>query len=179
MTFVWWIPEEYWKVSFEQDPSMTAAQTEDFLKVLRSYTIVVVVVGKVGSFGGITYKPVEDIRGSIQLIDKQGNSYLPISEDKINADTQNFLSMMKPVFANMLGSMGQNMHFFIFPDKGKNDQRIADATKEGSFKVKLGEEEFKWRLPLGALLPPQLCPTCKEKLTGSYKFCPWDGTKLP
>lgn len=87
--------------------------------------------------------------------------------------------MMKPLFANMLGPMGQNMVFFLFPSNNKEGQKIADSKKEGSFSVEMGEREFRWRLPLGSLLPPKICPTCGEKLSGAYKFCPWDGTKLP
>ena len=53
-----------------------------------------------------------------------------------------------------------------------------DAKKEGFFLVELGENEFRWRLPLSSLLPLTICPTCGEELSGAYKFCPWDGTKL-
>ena len=56
MTLVWWIPEDFWRISFQQNPNLTAAQTEEFLKVLRPYIIIVAADGKVGSFGGITYK---------------------------------------------------------------------------------------------------------------------------
>jgi len=179
MTMVWWIPEEYWRVSFAEDPTMTAAQTEEFLKVLRPYTLIVVVDGKMGAFGGITYKSEADLRASIQIIDNQGIRHSPLSEDKVDADTKNFLLMMKPFFANMLGPMGQNMHFFVFPAENERGQKIADAKKEGSFSAKLGKREFRWRLPLGSLLPPKMCPKCAEKCSGAWNFCPWCGTKLP
>ena len=61
--------------------------------------------------------------------------------------------MMKPIFVNMLGPMGQNMHFFLFPAKDKSGNLIADAKNEGSFTVKLADRPFKWRLPLGSILP--------------------------
>jgi hypothetical protein len=179
ITLVWWIPEEYWQVSFARDPNMTVAQAEEFIKVLRPYTVIVVVDGKIGAFGGITYKSEATIRAGIELKDSKGTRYRPLSEDKIDANTKNFLSMMRPVFANILGPMGQNMHFFLFPSKNKEGQKIADAKKEGTFSVKVGEREFRWRLPLGSLLPPKICPICRERLSGAYKFCPWDGTKLP
>jgi hypothetical protein len=178
MTFVWWIPEEFWQVSFSQDPTVTEAQTQEFIRVLRPYTVIVVVDGKVGAFGGVTYKPEADIRANIQIKDSQETRYQPLSEDKIDADTKSFLSMMKPVLVNMLGPMGQNMHFVIFPAKDEKGQKIVDANKEGAFSVKLGERVFRWRLPLGSLLPPRICPTCGENLNGAYKFCPWDGAEL-
>lgn len=178
MTMIWWVPEEFWRVSFEQDPNITAAQIEELLKVLRPYMIIVVIDGKIGAFGGVTYKPKATIQNSIQVIDSQGTHYRPLSDEKIDADTKNFLSMMKPGFVNMLGPMGQNMHFFLFPPKNKKGQDIAAAEREGAFSVKLDKREFKWRLPLGSLLPPKVCPVDGEKLNGAWKFCPWHGVEL-
>ena len=179
MTLVWWIPEEFWWVSSAQDPTVTKAQTENLINVLRPYTLIIIVDGKIGPFGGVTYKPEAEIRAGVQIKDSQENYYRPLNEDKINADAKNFLSIMKPIFANMLGPMGQNMHFFFFPAESKNGNKIAEAKKEGAFSVKLREREFRWRLPLGSLLPPKTCPGCKEKCSGAWNFCPWCGTKLP
>lgn len=176
MTLVWWVPEEFWWISFTQDPTVTEAETEEFVAVFRPYTLIVAADGTIGQFGGITYKSEADIRASIQIRDNQGILYGPLSEDKIDADAENLLSMMKPVLVNIIGPMGQNMHFFLFPAKTKKGQQIADAKKEGAFSVELGKGKFRWRLPLGSLLPLKMCPTCGEKLSGAYKFCPWDGT---
>jgi len=178
MTLVWWIPEEFWRISFTQDPTATEAQSEEFIKVLQPYTLIAVVDGKVGSFGGITYSSEADIRANINIRDSQGAYYLPFNEDEIGADVKNFLSMIKPIFVNTLGPLGQNMHFLLFPAKNRSGRNIAEAKKEGTFSVKLGEREFKWRLPLGSLLPPKICTKCGEKLSGAYKYCPYDGTPL-
>jgi len=179
MTLVWWIPEEFWWVSSAQNPTVTKAQTENLIDVLRPYILIIIVDGNIGPFGGVTYKPEAEIRAGIQIKDSRGNYYHPLSEDKIDADTKNFLSIMKPIFVNMLGPMGQNMHFFLFPAEDKNARRIAQAKKQGAFSVKLDEREFRWRLPLGSLLPPKTCPGCKEDCSGAWNFCPWCGTRLP
>jgi len=178
MTFVWWIPEEYWRVSFAQNPNMTPTQIEDFVKVFRPYTILAVVDGTMGTYGIVKYKTEAEIRTDVFIVDGRGNTYLPVTEAEINADTQSFLAAMKPMLANALGPIGQNMHFFLFPAQGKEGRGIVDTKKEGAFSVKLGQREFRWKLPLGSLLPPKICPTCKEKISGAYRFCPWDGTKL-
>ena len=178
MTLIWWIPEEFWRASFQQDPNMTAAQTEEFIKVLRPYMLIVAVDGNIGSFGGVTYKSETTIRGNIQVIDGQGTRYRPLGNENIDADTKNFLAMMKPVFVNMLGPIGQNMHFFLFPAKNTMGQNIAVAKSEGAFSVKLDQRVFKWRLPLGSLLPAKICPVDGEKLSGAWKFCPWHGVEL-
>lgn len=149
VTFVWWIPEEFWKISFAQDLTATEVQSEEFIKVLQPYTLIAVVDGKVGSFSGVTYSSEADIRANINIRDSQGAYYLQFNEDEVDADVKNLLSMIKPVIVNMLGPLGQNMHFLLFPAKNKNDQNIAEAKKEGTFSVRLGEREFRWRLPLG------------------------------
>ena len=179
MTLVWWIPEEFWAASFAQTPDMTAAQTEEFLKVVRPYTMMAVVDGTMGAFGGITYKSEEYIRTNTRLVDAQGKLYPPHKADQVDADTKNMLQMIKPMLANMLGPMGQNMHFLLFPAKTEEGVRIANAKKKGRFAVKLGDRQFKWRLPLDALLPAKTCTGCSEQCKGSWNFCPWCGTKLP
>ena len=178
MTLIWWIPEDFWRVSFEQNPNITEAQIEEFLRVIRAYVVVVIVNGNIGSMGGVTYTPESTIRNSIVLIDSQMNRYRPLHIEAVDADMKNFLLMMKPVLANMLGPMGQNMHFYLFPPKNKAGQRIADPKKEGTFAVRFDKKEFRWRLPLGSLMAPKICPIDGEKLSGAWKYCPWHGVEL-
>jgi len=178
MTFVWWIPQEYWQASFAQNPSVTPQQSENVLNVFRPYIVVAVVDGKMGTLGSVAYKTEAEIRSVIQLKDKSGTLYQPLGDDLVNVDTKSFLGAMKPVMASVLGPMGANMYFFLFPAKDKNGTPISEAKKEGYFSVLLGEREFRWNLPLGSLLGPKTCPVCKQKLSGAYKYCPWDGTKL-
>ena len=178
MTLIWWIPEDFWRASFEQNPNMTEAQIEEFIKVIRRYTMIVAVDGKIGAFGGVTYEPESTIRNSIRLVDSQRNNYRPLSNEKIDADMKNFLSMMKPVLVNILGPLGQNMYFYLFTAKTKAGHEIANAKKEGIVSVKLDKKELKWRLPLGSLLAPKTCPVDGEKLSGAWKFCPWHGVEL-
>ena len=179
VTLVWWVPEEFWRVSLVSDPSVTEAQIEELLEVVRPYTFIIVVDGRTGAFGKVTYRSEAEIRTSIRIRDSKGNRYRPFSKDKVDVSTKNLLSMMKPVLVSLLGPLGQNMHFFLFPAKNKKDQSICKAKKEGVFWVELGEREFKWRLPLGSLFPPKICPKCKEKCSGAWQFCPWCGTELP
>ena len=178
MTLVWWIPPQFWRASFQANPKMTPAQINDFMKTVKPYTVFAVVKGSFGSFGGMTYESEDALRGELVLVDRDGQEYRPLNDANIGADMQNFLGIMKPMFANMMGAMGKNFDFFVFPALGKDGRPIADAEKEGQFSVRVGPESFKWRLPLGCFLAPKLCPKCGEKLSGAYKFCPFDGTLL-
>lgn len=178
MTLLWWIPEEYWSASLSQAPNMTASQVAEFLRVIRPYTMVAVLDGAIGPFGGITYKSEDSIRASTRLLDSGGKSYAALTDDEIDADTKAMLQMLKPIMVSMLGPMGQNMHFLLFPGKTDSGARIASAKDKGQFSVKLGQKEFKWRLPLDSLLPAYVCANCREECKGSWSFCPWCGTNL-
>lgn len=87
-------------------------------------------------------------------------------------------SLVKPLLVGAVGPLGENINFFVFSGSKKDGERICDPLKEGACEVDVGERVFKWRLPLGSLLAKQRCPVCGETLSGAYKFCPYDGTKL-
>jgi hypothetical protein len=175
---IWWIPEEYWQVNLTHGGKLPPPQFEGFVRGLRPYTVFLVADGRIGTFGSITYRPEHEIRKSIQLVDSSSIGYPPVSNDKIDSDTLTALLMIKPALVTMLGPIGENMHFVLFPSKNKAGKQIAPATTEGAFSLKFGEREFKWKLPLGSLLPHKICPIDGEELNGAWKYCPWHGEKL-
>jgi hypothetical protein len=178
-TMVWWLPEEFWRATAGANPAINEAMLGELLGVLRPYTVIAAVDGKMGPFGGVTFKPEADIRAAIRLKDSDGTAYKPLGDDQIDQDTKNLTAAMRSVLAGIAGPLGQNMHFYFFPAKTVKGKPIAAAKVEGAFSVSVGPQVFKWRLPLGSVLPPKTCPKCGEKLNGAYKFCPWDGTPLP
>lgn len=178
MTLVWWIPEDFWSATLASNPDMTPAGIQRLLKTVHPYTLVAVVKGTFGGFGGMTYESEQDIRSELTIFDSSGKQYKPINDADLGPDLQNLLVMLKPVLGKMMGALGRNFDFYAFPANGSDGKPIANPKKDGSFKAQLGEQNFKWRLPLGSLLPPKVCPQCGEKLSGAYKYCPYDGTTL-
>ena len=178
MSLAWWIPEDFWRVSLSQDKRMTAEGVEEILKVLRPYTLVAVADGTIGPMGGVTFKPESEIRGQLVLVDTSGKVHRPLAADAVSGDIKNLLGFMKPVLSNMLGPMGENLHFFAFPARNESGRALADPLSEGNFAIRIGEQSFEWRLPLGSLVPPKMCPRDKEIVNGAWSYCPWHGEKL-
>lgn len=178
MTMVWWMPKEFWRACFSQDSSMSKKDTDEMLATIEPYTMIAVLDGKMGSFGGITYKSEATVRSTTCIKDSNGRRYSALSADKVDADTKNLVQMLKPMLASMIGDMGRNMHFILFPAKGKGGVAIADATKEGSFTVVVGDKEFDYRLPLGSVLPAKHDPKTGESFPGNYHYNPFTGNKL-
>lgn len=178
MTLVWWVPTEFWEASMAQDGTVASDEIDDFVKVLTPYTVVFAVDGTMGEFGGITYVSEKKIRKTIRLVDSKGERHAPLAKEDVNPDAVNLLAMLRPVIVNMLGPLGENMHFLVFPAKNKDGRTIAPATSEGKFSVELGSNTFDWRLPLGSLLDPKTCPKDGESMNGAWNFCPRHGNAL-
>jgi hypothetical protein len=178
-TLIWWIPEQFWQLSLASNASLSKEQREDFLKRLRPFTMVMVVNAKVDTLGAFKYESEAATRKKLTLVDTDGNAHKPLPDEDINDETRALIQTMAPVLAGMLGSMGQNMRFYLFNAENEKGKPIADPESKGSMTVKLGEKQYKFRLPLGSVLPPRKCAGCNEMCSGDWKFCPWCGKKLP
>jgi hypothetical protein len=86
--------------------------------------------------------------------------------------------MMKPVLTNMLGPMGQATEFVVFSGRDPDGQPYANPRGNGFLTFYLAAKEFQFRLPLGALMPPQYDATTGEEFPGNYLYSPFTGKKL-
>ena len=178
LMMVWWMPEAFWRATLTQGQAMTAAGADQFLSVLRPYVLVAVVDGSIGPLGGMTFMDQAALASTIRLVDGLGARYSPFDVKDLTSDARNLSAMMRPVLSSMIGQMGENMHFFFFPSTDVNGDRIADAAKPGGFAIELGQEVFRWKLPLGSVLPRKVCPEDGETMNGAWNYCPWHGTEL-
>jgi len=178
--FMWWVPVEYWEQSAEQ-AGMSEERAQKRYAPLRKYTVIVAAVGKTG-IGNVNWISEPELRSNLKLRDASGNDYGSVQE--LSGDAQGLASIMKPVMANMMGTLGQNMQVYFFPATDKMARPIADPLATGSFSVVitniLGPKEsvYEWKLPLTSLSPPKYCPVGKERVEANWKYCPWHGVKL-
>jgi len=178
VTLVWWIPAEFWQAALTAAGTIPADKVKEIVGTISDINVVAVVDGKVGGLGQVEFVPQAELEKSLSAIDSQGKPLLMIPESKQSTATKNLLGMMKPMMANMMGDLGKSLSFFVFEGKNKDGSRRFDPTKPGLLVVRLSGEEFRWRLPLGSLLPEKICPKCNETLPGNYVFCPFDATLL-
>ncbi|MGK7886803.1 MAG: hypothetical protein AB4057_19525 [Crocosphaera sp.] len=178
LTQVWWIPNQFWQASFSQNSTMSQEEINQFLEVMRPYTLIAVVDARLGPLGGPNFTSEMIVRSRVIIQDSEGKTYRPIEESILNPDIKNLLAFIKPVLINIMGPMGENTHFLIFNSRTQDGQPIADATKEGFFIVNALGEEFKYKLPLGSVLPPKYDPETGEKFPGNYNYNPFTGSRL-
>jgi hypothetical protein len=128
--------------------------------------------------GGVTWVPESEVRSRIQLEDAAGGRHAPLASSEINPDARNLAAMMKPVFANMLGPMGESTAIFFFTNAAADGRPIAEEKQEGRFSILLGDERFEWRLPLASVFPRKQCPVDGESWSGAWRYCPRHGNEL-
>ena len=178
LTLVFWIPSEFWRVMLEKE-KMPTAQIDEVMGVLRPYTIIGTMDGKVGANGTTTFRSEAEIRSTMRIVDSAGLEYGPLGKDKLGSGATTLLNAMSPIVRKILGTLGENMHFIVFPGVNAKDESIVDARREGSFRIVLAKgREFTWKLPLGALLPAKKCPVDAAKMNGEWRYCPFHGSEL-
>lgn len=178
-TLVWWIPFEYWRIATRGNAAVTEEGIKQIEDAFSPYVLVCAADLKTSTLG--TFSPADeaDVRSRLSIIDKNGKKYTPLEEDEVSSEAWTLAGYMKPVLGQALGQIGKGMHFFFFKVQDDKGENLIQATKDGSFTVKLdGRNDFKWTLPVPTLLPPKYCPVDKEKMKGHWKFCPHHGNKL-
>lgn len=178
VTIVWWMPTEFWRATGVAEATLTTAQVDEMVAAVQDVIVFAIIDGKLNTLGAGEFTAPEVLRKNISLSDAQGKPIALLPEEKQSVGTKNLLAVMRPVWANMLGEFGKNLSLFVFEGKNKDGSRRIDPTKPGSFVIRLSGEEFRWRLPLGSLLPSKTCPKCNENYAGNYAFCPFDATPL-
>jgi hypothetical protein len=177
---VWWIPTEFWEQAARKHGS-SAEQARQTFAALHSYTVVAVAIGRLG-IGNVNWYSEQVIRSGTTLRDSGGAVYTPLTE--LSGDASGLVSIVKPIFSNLLGPMGQNIQLLFFPARSATGKLIADPLREGDFSVRLlypaekVDSQYEWRLPLTSLSPPRFCPVGKERVQADWKFCPWHGSPL-
>jgi hypothetical protein len=177
MAQVIWFPKDFFTVYAKNDPLMGGMEIESEIKFLDDILLFAVIDYKIGTFS-TTYTPKSTIMATVKLKDSKSKIYYPIEESRISADAKGFISIMEPSMKQQMGEMGENLCFVCFPAKDSAGISFANPKKDGKFTIELGEKVFKYRLPLGSLMPAKYCLICDEDLKGNFNYCPFCGSKL-
>ena len=176
ITFVWWIPQEYWEASLASNPNMDPKEKADFLGALEAYQVVAVAYVKTGLSGFTEISPETDLLTHLHF-SSGGKQLDPVPDDKVVPGARAILAALKPLLAGMIGQLGQGMHFIVYPGRdGAN--RLVDPNKSGAFQFSVYDQDFKWRLPLASLLPRKFDPKSNEDFPGNFDYNPYTGDKL-
>ncbi|PKA82645.1 hypothetical protein ATE92_0781 [Ulvibacter sp. MAR_2010_11] len=177
MDMVWWIPFEFWNASNAQDPTAAQSDADALKELMEGLELFAVVKGKIGYFGGVTYDSLDQILEDFSVTYK-GEKLKIVAPKDIAPDLQNFVLMISPMMASMLGDMGKNMHFvFMTGDRSKETFAINPVGNE-TISLSLGRFKKDLQLPLASVLIEKKCPKDGVLHSGKWKYCPFHGVEL-
>jgi hypothetical protein len=178
MTLTFWIPSSYWRIALEDSPQVAPELINQIEKAFEDLMVVCALDLDINLDGTMTYTKEQDLRKSILILDSIGNSHFPLTDAQLSPEALAFSEAISPMFAQMLGQMGQGMHFYFFKIKDSNGANVINEYQKGRFTIKHSGKEFEYLLPLVTLLPSKKCPIDGAEMKGNWNFCPIHGVKL-
>jgi hypothetical protein len=175
LTLVWWMPQALWEASLSGSSMLTPDGRAQVLAALQDYTIFVIARAKL-TMATLDARPKAEMLSNARL-EVDGKTIDSLAPEQLTPTAQAILVSIKPIFAAMLGKLGQSVEMVIYPSK-QGDQRLLDPLKPGSFTYTLYDQTFTWKLPLGSLLPPKVDPKTSEEFPGNYQYNPYTGEPL-
>lgn len=175
---VWWVPTDFWRSTFQNNPDVSASQGQKIVDALDPYAMFAVMQGKMGALGAVEFKEGPEVRASMSLKTASGATLRPLAEDKLSGDAALFAQLMRPMLVRMLGPTGEHLEFYFFDNSAVNGVRPVDARAGAAFSLQLGEQAFTWQLPLESLFAPVDCVKCGRQLKGTWTYCPYDGARV-
>lgn len=181
---VWWVPQEFWDSTFARDPSIGEKDKAAMRDALKGVSLLGIVQADMSRLGSFKFYPKEDIERHLRISYTDGGGVKNTVElvSDINPDLTVLLGAIKPILAQAMGNMGENLHFFVLKDMDSQGQRMINPYKPGSLRVSL--EELGGAdivsdipLPLNSLFVPRKCPNGRDANV-TWAYCPWSGEKL-
>ena len=185
IAFVWYIPTEYWNAVISQNHEMGQLEKVRAKLTMNTLTVIAVVQGDIPPTGSVHYYEKLFLQDSLKFtrIDEQGKTHEYIPYKTYSGEVKSLLESIVPAIGASVGTLGDNLQFFVFNDQEANGERILDPGKPGALEIELTRKngrKFKAKLefPLNSLYVPRQCPNGKPAHV-SWKYCPWTGKKLP
>lgn len=175
-----WMPWQYWETAMlsTTNGKPLPQDVRDMISAMKQYNIFGIVDAKATPYG-VVYADEKNIRDSIALNVGDSVKLKPVAEEDLPENVRLLVSLLKPTMRQMLGNMGNNLAFVVFPNVDSKNNYYIDAKNPGQFTLQWRSDvPFSWRLPLDVLTPPKYCPMDNEKLSGKYHYCPYHGNKL-
>jgi hypothetical protein len=170
------MPLEFWDGSLASNPELPEAARAELVGAMAPYTVVAVLRAQTSAngFGNVESKEslLKNTRFTIN-----GKTLQALPADKVSQPATLIIAQLKPVLAQAAGQLGEALEFLVFPS-GEGDTLLVDAAKPGNLTINFYGKDYKWRLPLGSVLPPKIDKVTGEEFPGSYEYNPYTGRKI-
>lgn len=182
--YVLWMPVEYF-IAASRGAGGTPGTTEAPEKsrararaMCEQYTTVWIMNGEGPSPDALKYKSREELEADARLLDSRGRVVKPVPFEQVSAPFRQIADRVRAQVQESGGKLGIAGAVIFFPAKDTDGRTVADAKAHGLFSVRVSGQDFHYRTPIDSAVPRQTCPKCGEFLSGTFRFCPYDGERL-
>ncbi|HRJ73422.1 MAG TPA: hypothetical protein PLS03_14450 [Terrimicrobiaceae bacterium] len=174
--FVWWIPTAILEVAMKAGLRSSEAERNKILKLVDGYTIFAVAHFRFGTHGEVAVMSREDLMET--SVFRVGNQVVPPEDEALMPYTVfQAINLLRPLTSQLVGGVDQGYHFIVYPNR-KAGKPMISPDQAGRFEYSVGGRDFRWKLPLGSVLPPMVDPITGEVFPGNYRYNPFTGGEL-
>jgi hypothetical protein len=178
LDMVWWMVPQFWESVLAGNPDASPRVREEVTALFSRHIVVAAVKGQMGTLRVESFLDGSELRERIRIVDPRGVRHAPIPEAEVDPTLRAMFGAMQPMIADVVGQLGDNLSFFVFPATDAEGRAIADPLADGRFLVELEDVEYRFRLPLASLLVPRMDPGTGEEFPGNFLYNPYTGTRL-
>ncbi len=172
-----WLPQEFWDVMVNSDPSFSQSVANLIKETFKDYTLMMV-KSSMDVNGNDVYPSYAEVKKNLVIVDGANKHLVPLEDNELSETMRLFKKQLEPVLSNLMsGKDGNGGHIYFYFFRAGVNTNV--ATQKGSFKVILNKSIFEWNLPIGLLSPPKFCPTDHAKMHGDWSYCPITALSWP
>ena len=185
IAFVWYIPSEYWTAGSNADTRLPGEEQEQIQQTMANLTVIAIVQGDYPPIGPVRYYDRNYLLKTVRFfrVDAEGERHPLQPYQSVTRPVRMLIGSIAPALGATIGSLGDNLQFFVFNDQTLDRKRLMDPGLPGGLIVELtGKEgrslQAEFEFPLNSLYVPRKCPNGTPAHI-SWRYCPWTGKKLP
>lgn len=172
-----WMPTVFWKIIASNSPAISPDDVKYLAAALDDYVIICVVKGRIDPTGKIATLSESVLRKNVTLL-ADGKIFTPLAYDKLNTEAQQSKDIFEPIFAKILGDLGNGITVLYFNVKDQNGRNIIDPYRKGAFTINLDGTPLKYNLPIPSLFEDKICPNDQAAFPANYTYCPFHANEL-
>jgi hypothetical protein len=183
MATVWW-PPEFYAIALERDPEIPDDVRKRLREQMSRHHLFGVVNARVLADGTFAFESREAVlqNSTFDWSGPKGQQRL-VPMKSVPEEMRPLIESLEPMMRAALGELGKNLHVLVVADDAAAG-RFMSPYDAGSLTIVMSsgaggiKETMRIETPIDALFAPRLCPGGKPAHV-TWKFCPWDGSKLP
>ena len=174
---IWLMPTAYWDESFKSGGAANR-ERQRMINVLDKFIVIAVIDASVGVAGIPTGLDELAVSELLSLRTAEGSALEPIAIDKQEQELRALLNILKPAMSNMMGALGSQMQFLVYPGFDQKGKRVFDFDSDGLITLEYDKQVLTARTPLASTLAKKLDKDTTETFPGNFKFNPYTGKSL-